>query len=216
MPRKFDDLRFRERFERVVPHELERINAIVEQLLELARPARLVFQAVRLPELLDRTLDLYAHQVESKNIDVHREYARDCPPIQADPEYLYQGLLNLVANALEAMSPGGRLTVRAGWNYGAGASRPARSTGPSREIKVEIEDTGKGISSSEADKIFNPFFTTKAAGTGLGLALTHKIVEDHCGSITFRSIPGTGTTFRVILPAALPPHDPADTHDAPS
>ncbi|MGH6804803.1 MAG: ATP-binding protein, partial [Methyloceanibacter sp.] len=69
--------------------------------------------------------------------------------------------------------------------------------------KVEIEDTGRGISSSEADKVFNPFFTTKASGTGLGLALTHKIVEDHRGRITFRSVPGAGTTFRVVLQVAL-------------
>jgi len=69
---------------------------------------------------------------------------------------------------------------------------------------VEIEDTGTGISSSEADKVFNPFFTTKAAGTGLGLALTHKIVEDHGGQITLRSAPGVGTTFRVVLPVAPP------------
>ena len=208
MPRKFEDPRFRERFQRVVPHELERINAIVEQLLELARPARLVFQAVRLPELLDRTLDLYANQVEGKSIEVRREYARDCPPIQADPEYLYQALVNLVANALEAMSPGGGLTVRAGWSHGTSGSRPSGPTSPGRHVKVEIEDTGKGISSSEADKVFNPFFTTKASGTGLGLALTHKIVEDHRGSITFRSVLGTGTTFRVILPVALAGDEP--------
>jgi signal transduction histidine kinase len=215
MPRKFEDPRFRERFQRVVPHELERINAIVEQLLELARPARLVFQAVRLPQLLDRTLDLYANQVEGKSIDVRREYARDCPPIQADPEYLYQALVNLVANALEAMSPGGRLTVRVGWTHGASGSRPSRPTTSGLHVKVEIEDTGKGISSSEADKVFNPFFTTKASGTGLGLALTHKIVEDHRGSITFRSVPGTGTTFRVILPVALTAEElPAGSVDA--
>ena len=208
MPRKFEDPRFRERFQRVVPHELERINAIVEQLLELARPARLVFQTVRLPELLDRTLDLYADQVEGKSIDVRREYARDCPTIQADPEYLYQALVNLIANALEAMSPGGRLTVRAGWSHRVSGSRPSRPTSSGLHVKVEIEDTGNGISSSEADKVFNPFFTTKASGTGLGLALTHKIVEDHRGSITFRSVPGTGTTFRVILPATLAADDP--------
>jgi PAS domain S-box-containing protein len=208
MPRKFDDPRFRERFQRVVPHELERIHAIVEQLLELARPARLVFQAVRLPELLDRTLDLYADQVEAKSIDVRREYARDCPTIQADPEYLYQALVNLVANALEAMSPGGRLTVRVGLSHRASGSRPSRPTSSGLHVKVEIEDTGKGISSSEADKVFNPFFTTKASGTGLGLALTHKIVEDHRGSITFRSVPGTGTTFRVLLPTALATDEP--------
>ncbi len=210
MPRKFDDPRFRERFQRVVPHELERINAIVEQLLELARPARLAFQSVRLAEVLDRALDLYANQIEAKSIDVRREYARDCPPIQADPEYLYQAFLNLVANALEAMEPDGRLTLRVGWSHGDGGSPSARPTGSGRHVKVEIEDTGRGISSSEADKVFNPFFTTKASGIGLGLALTHKIVEDHRGRIAFRSAPGIGTTFRMILPETPSAGDPSE------
>jgi two-component system sensor histidine kinase FlrB len=67
-------------------------------------------------------------------------------------------------------------------------------------VRVEIEDSGAGIAPSEADKVFDPFFTTKAAGTGLGLALTHKIIEDHGGSISFRSAPGLGTTFTVVLP----------------
>src|SRR6185503_7271560 len=90
MDRKFDDERFRERFLRVVPRELERIDAIVERLLELARPARRVFSPVRLPELLDRAVDLYAHQIESRAIEVRREYARDVPPVAADHEALYQ------------------------------------------------------------------------------------------------------------------------------
>ena len=210
LPRKFDDERFRERFQRVVPHELERINAIVEQLLELARPARLAFQTVRPTEILDRVLDLYADQIEAKGIHVRREYARDCPSIQADPEYLYQAFLNLVANALEAMGSGGHITVRVGWNRGAGTSLSEAAAGSGRHVKVEIEDTGRGISSSEADKVFNPFFTTKASGTGLGLALSHKIVEDHHGRITFRSVPGAGTTFRVVLPVVTPRVDALD------
>ena len=204
MPRKFEDERFRERFQRVVPHELERINTIVEQLLELARPARLVFQPVRLAELIDRALDLYANQLEGKGIEVRREYARDCPPIQADPEYLYQAFVNLVTNAVDAMDAGGRLTLRVGGSHGGHPWGPARLGRDGRRVTVEIEDTGTGISSSEADKVFNPFFTTKAAGTGLGLALTHKIVEDHRGQITLRSAPGVGTTFRVVLPVAPP------------
>jgi len=203
MPRKFDDERFRERFQRVVPHELERINAIVEQLLELARPARLAFQPVRLAELMERTLDLYADQIEGKGVEVRREYARDCAPIQADPEYLYQAFGNLVANALDAMETGGRLTLRVGWNQGGDPPGPPQPGASGRYLKVEIEDTGKGISWSQADKVFNPFFTTKASGTGLGLALTHKIVEDHRGRISLRSVPGKGTTFRVILPEAI-------------
>jgi len=204
MPRKFDDERFRERFQRVVPHELERINAIVEQLLELARPARLAFQPVGLADLIDRALDLYANQIEGKGIEVRREYARDCPPVQADPEYLYQAFVNLVANALDAMDAGGRLTLRVGGSQGGDPLAPSRARGPGRQVKVEIEDTGKGISPSEADNVFNPFFTTKASGTGLGLALTHKIVEDHGGRIAFRSASGAGTTFRVTLPVTPP------------
>ena len=204
MPRRFDDERFRERFERVVPHELERINAIVERLLELARPARLAFQLVRLPELLDRVLELYADQLEAKGITVRREYARDCPAVQADPEYLYQAFGNLVSNALDATEAAGRLTLRVGWSHGGDPFGAARSAGAGRPIKVEIEDTGRGIAPADVDKVFNPFFTTKASGTGLGLALTHKIVEDHGGRVTFRSAPGIGTTFRVVLPVAAP------------
>jgi signal transduction histidine kinase len=199
IPRKFEDPRFRETFMRVVPHELERINGIVEQLLELARPSRLQPAPTAIPVLLDRVLELYANEVDTKQIVVAREYARDVPSVGADQDRLYEAFVNLVSNALEAMAPGGRLTVRTGWHRGAEAE--AGGVGR-RRVRVEIEDSGSGISPSEADKVFDPFFTTKAAGTGLGLALTHKIIEDHGGSIGFRSAPGVGTTFTVVLPLA--------------
>jgi PAS domain S-box-containing protein len=200
LPRKFEDERYRTTFQRVVPRELERINAIVERLLELARPGRLTLERVQVPHLLERVLELYEHQIQSGEVTVVREYARDCPPIQADGEQLYQAFVNLVTNALDAMGPGGRLTLRAGWDEGGTALGPARRGGAPRRLQVEVEDTGAGIGAAEADKVFNPFFTTKSSGTGLGLALTHKIIEDHRGSITFRSTPGVGTTFRVLLP----------------
>ena len=200
IPRKFEDARFRETFMRVVPHELDRINGIVEQLLELARPSRLQPAPLVLPAVLDRVLELYANELDAKEITVTREYAREVPSITADPERLYEAVVNLVSNALAAMGPRGRLTVRTGWH------RPVDSGGRSgagRRVRIEIEDTGSGISPSEAEKVFDPFFTTKAAGTGLGLALTHKIVEDHGGSIGFRSTPGVGTTFTVLLPLTV-------------
>ena len=202
VPRKFDDERFRDTFEKVVPRELERINRIVEQLLQLSRPTRLSFQSVRLPALLERVAELYANQIEANRITVVREYARDLPAIQADPDQLYQALVNLVANALEAMENGGSLTLRAGWSDDANPLFPSRRRMLHQRVKVEIEDTGPGIPSSHADKVFTPFFTTKAGGTGLGLALSHKIIEDHGGSISFRTSPGAGTTFRVLLPLA--------------
>lgn len=199
IPRKFEDARFRETFMRVVPHELERINGIVEQLLELARPSRLRPAPLTILGVLDRVLELYANELDAKEITVSREYAREIPAITADPERLYEAFVNLVSNALAAMATGGRLTVRTGWHR---PSEPAVRGAGGRRVRIEIEDTGSGISPSEAEKVFDPFFTTKAEGTGLGLALTHKIIEDHGGSIGFRSTPGVGTVFTVLLPMA--------------
>ena len=204
LERKFDDRNFRERFGSVVPRELERINGIVERLLELARPARLSFALVRLPELLERAVELYADQLADRHIDIVREYARDVPPVQADKEALYRVFVNLVANALDAMPRGGRLIARAGWVTGGDPLPPARRRAANR-VKVEIEDTGTGIEPSETDRIFNPFYTTRSGGTGLGLALAHKIVQDHGGRISFTSAPGRGTTFTIVLPLVAEP-----------
>jgi two-component system sensor histidine kinase AtoS len=200
LERRFDDVHFREKFQNVVPRELERINAIVERLLELARPARLHFALVRVPAVLDSVVELYANQIDGRRIEVVREYARDVPPIQADQEGLYRVVVNLVANALEAMPAGGRLTLRAGWSESGDAPTAWRRRGPDRRVKIQVEDTGGGIPVSDSDRVFNPFYTTKEGGTGLGLALAHKIVEDHGGTLNFRSGRGLGTAFTVVLP----------------
>jgi PAS domain S-box-containing protein len=191
--RQSNDERFRQTFETVVPRELERINTIVDDLLELARPRRMSLKSVQLTTLLERALDLYANHIETKQFSVVREYVDALLVIQADAEYLYQALLNIIANALEAMGPGGRLTLRVGW----------AEESVQRSVKVEIEDTGPGIPHSDADNVFTPFFTTKDSGTGLGLALAHKTIEDHGGQIKFRSTPGVGTRFILILPTGL-------------
>ena len=197
LPRKFEDVDFRLKFQTVVPRELERINGIVEGLLELARPARLTFKPVRLPALLERTIELYGARIEAQHVAVHREYSRDLPTIWADDDTLYQAFVNLVTNALDAMPSGGRLVLRARSVVGDHLARGGGAGG--RRVAVEIEDSGMGIAPAAVDRIFNPFFSTKNGGTGLGLALTHKIVEDHGGSIDVRSTPGAGTTFRVVL-----------------
>jgi len=195
-----------------VPSELERINGIVERLLELSRPARLTFSPVRVPALLDRAAELHAHELEAAGVRVVREYARDLPTVWADSDQLYQGLVNLVRNALDAMPSGGRLTLRAGWSGAAAIRSARRPAGALPRVRIEIGDTGVGISPSDAERVFNPFFSTKDGGTGLGLALTHKIVEDHGGSIDLRSAPGAGTTFRLDLPLFPDPPAEAGTH----
>lgn len=198
LSRKFDDEEFRRKFERVVPRELERINGIVERLLELARPPRLSVALVRPSSLIERALELYAEVFESKRIEVVRGYAHDVPLIQADPDSLYRALVNLIANAVEAMDGGGRLSVRVSCAEPAASVLMARR--PTRLVRLEIQDTGAGIAAADADRIFNPFFTTKDHGTGLGLALAHKIIEDHGGTISVSSRPAVGTVVSVLLP----------------
>lgn len=209
--RRFDDQHFRERFQAVVPHELERINVLVERLLELARPSRLTFGAVRLPALLDRAVALHANDLDGRGIEVRREYASAVPSIWGDHEALYRVAVNLVANAVDAMPGGGRLTLRVAWNDEADRPR----AGGRQRVRLEVADSGVGIAPAHADQVFNPFFSTKPQGTGLGLSLAHKLVQDHGGTIDFQSLPGVGTTFRVVLPLVpdVPPTGPEADDD---
>ena len=213
LTRRFDDEQFRAKFQSVVPHELQRINGIVERLLELARPSRLSFAAVRLPALLERVVDLCAHELDSRGVRLTREYARDLPAIWADADALHQSLVNLVRNALDAMPNGGRLLLRVGW---AGTDdivvTGGRSPAAGRRVQIEVEDSGVGIAPEAADRVFNPFFSTKESGTGLGLALTHKMIEDHGGLIDFRAAPSGGTIFRIALPLFPDPPSEAGAH----
>jgi signal transduction histidine kinase len=125
-----------------------------------------------------------------------------------DAEAVYQAFVNLVRNALDAMPGGGRLTLRVVWSDEDDVVRAGRQP-RARRVRVEIQDSGPGISTDNADRVFNPFFTTKVGGTGLGLALTHKIVEDHGGTIDFRNGRAGGTVFRIVLsPFPDPPAEP--------
>jgi two-component system sensor histidine kinase AtoS len=196
LARRFGDERFRQRFQSVVPRELERINGIVDGLLRLARPGRLTLAPVHLSPLVDEALELFADQMEARGVRAVREYALGLPPAPADREQLYQAMVNLITNALDAMPHGGTLTVRV-----ALAAEAADGRGGARpRLRVEVQDTGAGIRPDETQSLFNPFFTTKPAGTGLGLAITHKIVEDHGGAISVRSAPGEGASFVILLP----------------
>jgi two-component system sensor histidine kinase AtoS len=208
--RRFDDPHFRDRFQRVVPRELERINGILERLLELARPVPATFTRIRLAVLVDRAVELFANEIESQQVQVTRDYARDLPPVAADEESLYRAVINLVGNALDAMTDGGRLGLHVGWATSTEGLRPPRSGFVGRQVVLEVTDTGTGIRAEDAERLFNPFFTTKERGTGLGLAVTHKIVEDHGGVIDFHSVAGVGTTFRIVLPLTPPVVGAAD------
>ena len=203
--KKHADEEFRAKFVEMVPRELDRINEIVEGLLELARPATLNFALTRVHPLLDRVLGFHASQLQAEGIIVERGFDPSVDSLWADGEHLYRVLVNLVLNAIQAMNRGGgTLTVSTRHVAPGNPLRgPKTRQQPVLEeyVAIDIADTGPGIPDDIAEKLFTPFFTTKKnKGTGLGLALALKIVEDHGGRITFRSQLGSGTTFTVTLP----------------
>ncbi|HEY8370505.1 MAG TPA: ATP-binding protein, partial [Thermodesulfobacteriota bacterium] len=197
IPRKFDNVAFRDKFNVTVPRELDRVNGIVENLLELARAPRMTFADTDVNGLIRRVLDLYSRQMEERGIEWEARLDPSLPAARADAEHLIRAFSNLVVNAIEAMPSGGRVVITTG---------PAATRLPSgaRAIEVRVADTGAGMDAQTVSQLFNPFFTTKAKGTGLGLALTHKIVEEHGGLITVQSAVGAGTLFVVTLPVAAP------------
>jgi len=173
----------------IVSREMRRIDSIVSQMLRLAGPAKPSFASLRLQSVLDHALHLVQHQLDAKKLTVEREPGARSDVVRGDEYQLQQAFLNLFFNAIEAMNPGGTLTVRT-----ETVTKP-----PS--IRVSIGDTGVGIPAQNLGRVFDAFFTTKQQGTGLGLPITRRIVEEHKGTITVESEANKGSTFYVTLPA---------------
>ena len=169
----------------VVLRESSRLNRIVEDFLDYARPTPLARQRVDIALLIDEVLMLLEHRPLPPSVKLLREYEG---PLwgHADPNALRQVLWNLALNAVEAMPAGGEVAVSATRNSGT--------------VRLTVSDTGDGIASDQLHHIFEPFFSTKAEGTGLGLALVHRVVHDHGGELDVHSTPGVGTTFTLTLP----------------
>ena len=186
LPRKISNPEFFEKFQITVPRELNRINDLIEDLLELARPPKLEFKMTSLTNCLSQVADLYRDKLEAADItvDIHQEGG--LPELWADQKHLVRAFSNLTVNAQQAMLDGGKLIIKA---------KPLEGG-----VLVRFTDTGVGIEQTIKENIFNPFFTTKDRGTGLGLALTHKIIREHGGDIEVESSPGEGTTFTLRLP----------------
>jgi signal transduction histidine kinase len=175
-----------------ISSEVHRLNTIVTRFLNFARPFKLERRLAQIPPFLDRALKVACERWPGAKVEVDRQYSENLPEINVDPDLCEQAFTNLVLNAYEAMTDtGGRLTVTV-----AAANSDGR-----RGVEVDIEDTGPGIPSELYEQIFNPFFTTKKEGVGLGLSLVSKIVDDHRGWIRVSSEPGKGACFRLFLPA---------------
>jgi signal transduction histidine kinase len=172
----------------IISREIVRLDRVVKTFLDFAKPVDLKFSNVSLRELMDEIAQLARPQAEASNIQVEVLLDEDGVEVRADRDLLKQALLNLVMNAIEAMPGGGALRLEA----------LAGEDG----AELRISDTGGGISPELREKIFRLYFTTKKEGSGIGLAMTFRIVQLHDGTIEFTSEPGKGTTFLIRLPIA--------------
>lgn len=193
LPEKHDKEVFREKFDRIVPRELDRVNELLENLLDLVRTPKLKIAPLNITECVDHVLETLEPEIQSRSIIVKRFADDEGLLVHADNSYLNRALYNIALNAVQAMPDGGTLTVETTANPVPGKKHLA---------DIRISDTGTGIPQEHTKDIFNPFFTSKEKGTGLGLAITNKIIEDQGGTILVESERGEGTTFTVTLPSA--------------
>jgi len=172
---------------KVMVQEVDRLNRVITELLEFSRPTDLKRQPSDIGLLISRSIQLVRQDAINKNIEIKVNAGEDICPAWADPDRLTQCLLNLYLNAIQAMENGGTLKVK-------------YTMDETENVKISISDTGRGISSEQLKKIFDPYFTTKSKGTGLGLAIVHKIIEAHEGHIEVNSAIDQGTSFSIEIP----------------
>jgi two-component system, NtrC family, sensor histidine kinase HydH len=179
----------------IIIEEVNRLNKIVSQFLDYARPYRGEQRQLEVADVLRKTLALITKEAEEHGrVEIAAEFADRMPPVRADAEQLLQVFLNLSLNAVQAMPHGGKLWI-------ATALRRATRRGAAAAfLEIRFRDTGVGIPPGDLKNLFIPFFTTKDKGTGLGLPISQRIIENHGGTIEVRSQPGEGATFTVLLP----------------
>lgn len=170
----------------ILVQEVERLNRSIGELLDYARPQKLNKDIVRPEEVVHKAVSLIRMDAESMGVQVQIRMEADLPSLQADQDKLNQVFLNLFLNSIQAMEHGGRLDIRL--------------TAQGRNVIFTVKDTGCGVSKEDLPRLFDPYFTTKPEGTGLGLAMSMKIIEEHGGTMTFHSEPDVGTTVVVSLP----------------
>ncbi len=182
----------------IVGSEMTRMVSMVSQILKFAVPAHPVFAAVAVHKILDRTLLLAQHRVEGREITFERKFQAEKDVLDGDGYQLEQAFVNLLLNGVEAINVNGSLAVTT--ETLADDQGQVREGELRRWMRIRFSDSGAGITQENMGRLFEPFFTTKQNGTGLGLAVTRRIIEEHNGSIQVESAPGKGTTFTILLP----------------
>ena len=173
-------------FSKVIYDEVMRINKLTSNLLNFAKPLQAEFEPSDVNDLVRETVNLLREECEERGLSIEIDLLDELPSTLVDRGQMKQVLINLALNSLDAVPPGGDIRIATGTANGS--------------IRISVEDNGKGISEGDLGRIFNPFFTTKTRGTGLGLAVTKKVVKEHGGDILADSPPGGGSVFTITLP----------------
>jgi len=169
-----------------ISSEVDRTNGLVTRFLDFARPLALRLEETELTEVIDEAVAEIEKHTPPLDVSIYKNYSPDIPPFPLDRQLIERVLYNLLLNAAQASPPQGSVTIE------------TRRLGDT--VEVDVMDRGSGIAPKNRESIFNPFFTTKSSGVGLGLAIVSKIVDEHGGQITVESDVGEGSVFRVLLP----------------
>jgi two-component system nitrogen regulation sensor histidine kinase GlnL len=182
--------------------EVDRVNRSIEMLLDLARPVQLRPVPLNLHQLVERVALMHEEAARERRVVIVRRYDPSLPPILGDEDRLLQVFHNLVRNALDAMKDGGHLTLTTRVSLNPLFGKMDLGAGSRNMVEAQVADEGPGIPAEARARLFDPFFTTKDKGLGLGLAICHRILEEHRGAIQVESAEGRGTTVTCFLPIA--------------
>jgi nitrogen fixation/metabolism regulation signal transduction histidine kinase len=177
--------------------EVEKIRTIVQEFSDFARMPEPEYELVDLKDVIEKAIRLFKPQLSDVVLELRLD---DVPQIKADPEQLHRALVNLIGNALDAIEGSGSLGIIL--EQMNPRMLRARRKGKARFVKISVTDDGPGVSEEDMQRVFTPYFTTKDDGTGLGLVIVQKIIEQHKGRLNFRSAQGGGTVVEIILPCA--------------
>jgi len=175
----------------VISEEIHHVDTIVQNFLEFSRPPKLKMQSISPSEVVDLVLRLLEHRLALSDVQVKLERESPLPKTEADPERLKEVLVNILVNACDSMPDGGSIVIREDWSRNP-SSEPA--------VVIRISDNGPGVAESIQERIFEPFFSTREEGSGLGLSIAARIVEEHGGTLELVSREGEGAAFIITLP----------------
>jgi signal transduction histidine kinase len=212
LPERYDDPEFREGFQGLALKEVDRICGLISDLLSFARPSKPNVAPENVSDVVDNIARILETQAKEKGVAIERQFSDNLPKAWIDREQMKQVFMNLILNAIQAMKGTGKITL---------SSRAVTKNGTqpaAKYIQIEVKDNGVGIPEENLNHIFDPFFTSKDEGSGLGLAVSHQIVQEHGGFVTVESKVGAGTSFFVHVPVGKPvrpvSHSNAEVNEA--